>query len=80
MKEVHTDLQCFIEKFQPTKFKLMAKGVEIRGAVNLHHAMKEARMLIERFKLSLTVNHNAEMLSYQGFEVNLLSVKEIKAA
>ncbi|SOD12826.1 hypothetical protein SAMN06297358_0869 [Pedobacter xixiisoli] len=77
---MNTDLQRFIEKFQPNKFKLMAQGVEIRGAVDLHNAMKEARMLIERFQLSLTVNHNAEMLSYQGFEVNLLSVKDVEAA
>lgn len=69
MIEINTDLQRFINKFQPNKFKLIPNGVEIRGAVNLPNAMQEARMLIERLQLSLCIHHNAEMLSYQGFEV-----------
>ncbi|MFN0254077.1 hypothetical protein [Pedobacter ureilyticus] len=76
MKEINTDLQRFIDKFQPNKFKLISRGVEIRGAVDLHNAMNEAKLLIERLQLSLAIHHNAEMLSYQGFEVNLLTVKE----
>lgn len=71
MKQAQADLQVFIEKFQPNKFKFISSGIEIRGAVDLLGAMGEARKLIERFKLSLSVNHNAEMLSYRGFEVNL---------
>ena len=29
--EISADLQIFIKKFEPNKFKLMAKGIEIRG-------------------------------------------------
>ena len=73
MKKANIDLQRFIDKFQPNKFKLIPSGIEIRGAVDLHGAMNEARLLIERLQLSLYVSHNAEMLTYKGFEVNLLA-------
>lgn len=73
MKKATKDLQRFIEKFQPNKFKMISSGIEIRGAIDLHGAMNEARILIDRLQLSLYISHNAEMLSYKGFEVNLLA-------
>ena len=64
------DLQHFIDKFQPNKFKLMAKGIEVRGINNMHSTITQAKDLIDRLELNLIVQHNAEMLIYGGFEVN----------
>ena len=68
--KISADLQKFIDKFEPNKFKLMAKGIEIRGINDMHRNISQAKDLIERFELNLIVSHNAEMLSYGGFEVN----------
>jgi hypothetical protein len=70
--KLSADLQKFIDKFEPTKFKLMEKGIEIRGTSNLHRSISYAKELIEKMKLKLTVSHNADMVSYGGFEVNNL--------
>lgn len=70
---ISEDLQKFIDKFEPNKFKLMAKGIEIRGVSDIHRAVVMAKDLIARLELNLTVSHNAEMLSYRGFEVNNLA-------
>lgn len=67
------DLQTFIDKFQPSKYKLMAKGIEIRGIYDMHRNLVQAKDIIERLELSLIVSHNAEMLTYGGFEVNIVS-------
>ncbi|PST81758.1 hypothetical protein C7T94_17970 [Pedobacter yulinensis] len=67
--QISADLQKFISKFEPSKFKLLAKGIEIRGANNLHRAVAHANDLIEKLKLNLRVNHNAEMAIYGSFEV-----------
>ena len=68
--KISADLQKFIEKFEPNKYKLMAKGIEIRGIKDMHRNIRQAKDLIERLELNLIVSHNAEMLSYGGFEVN----------
>jgi len=71
--KISTDLQKFIDKFEPAKFKLMAKGIEIRGIHNnIHRSISSAKELIEKMNLKLTISHNAEMVSYGGFEVNNL--------
>ncbi|MES2457907.1 MAG: hypothetical protein V4594_20275 [Bacteroidota bacterium] len=70
--QVSADLQKFIDKFEPNKFKIMAKGIEIRGIGDLHRSITQAKALIESLKLKLIVRHNAEMLSYGDFEVNNL--------
>jgi len=64
-----SDLQQFIDKFQPSKFKLLSRGIEIRGNNDVHRSITAARELIERMKLRLTVLHSAEMAMYGGFEV-----------
>ncbi|RZJ78286.1 MAG: hypothetical protein EOO47_14290 [Flavobacterium sp.] len=69
-KKIGQDLQRFIDKFQPSKFKMLAKGIDIRGVSNLQRDIQEAKQIIENLKLDLLVSHNAEMLSYGGFEVN----------
>ncbi|HKG07340.1 MAG TPA: hypothetical protein VKB19_12810 [Pedobacter sp.] len=67
---ISPDLQKFIDTFQPTKFKMMARGIEVRGIANIHQTITQAKNLIEKFGLKLTIQHNAEMLGYGGFEVN----------
>lgn len=69
---ITSDLQQFILKFEPSKFKMMSYGIEIRGLYDLHGSMSRAKSIIERMGLNLRVNHNAEMLSYRGFEVNII--------
>ena len=66
--KMSSDLQKFVEKFEPSKFKLMAKGIEIRGINDLHRNITQAKDLIERMKLILILSHNAEMVSYGGFD------------
>lgn len=67
---ISSDLQKFINKFEPNKFKLLAKGIEIRGMSDLHRNITRAKELIEKMNLKLVVLHDAEMISYGGFEVN----------
>jgi len=64
-----TDLQLFIEKFEPNKFKIITKGIEIRGINDLPRNINQANQIIQKMGLKLIVSHNAEMLSYRGFEV-----------
>ena len=68
--KISSDLQKFIDKFEPNKFKLLAKGIEIRGMHDLHRSITAAQDIIAKMKLKLTVFHTAEMVSYGGFEVN----------
>jgi len=68
--KITPDLQMFIDKFEPNKFKLMTKGIEIRGINDMHRNISQAKDIIEKLELNLIVSHNAEMLSYGGFEVN----------
>jgi len=70
--KITPDLQMFIEKFEPNKFKVMTKGIEIRGINDMHRNIRQAKDIIEKLELNLIVSHNAEMLSYGGFEVNNL--------
>lgn len=67
---ISTDLQIFMNSYDPSKFKIIAKGIEIRGISNIHSNILEARAIIDKLKLKLIVSHNAEMLTYRGFEVN----------
>ena len=41
--QINPDLQKFIEKFEPNKFKLMAKGIEIRGIYDMHRNIAQAK-------------------------------------
>jgi len=67
--QISSDLQTFIDKFEPSKFKMMTKGIEIRGINDMHRNVSLAKALIEKMKLNLTVTHTADMLAYGGFEV-----------
>lgn len=67
--KLSTDLQRFIDKFEPAKFKTLTRGIEVRGNNDLHRSITFAKELIDRMKLKLTVHHTAEMALYGGFEV-----------
>lgn len=67
---ISRDLQKFMDKFQPSKFKLMNNGIEIRGIADIHNTISFAKHLIDRMELKLKVNHNADMVGYGAFEVN----------
>ena len=67
--KISADLQKFIDKFEPNKFKMLTRGIEIRGNNDVHRSITFAKDLIERMKLKLTVHHSAEMAMYGGFEV-----------
>ena len=66
------DLQTFIKKFDPKKYKLTRAGVEIRGINDMYRNLTQARTIIANLELNLTVIHTADMLSYGGFQVNVL--------
>ncbi|MDN3588673.1 hypothetical protein QWY86_18470 [Pedobacter aquatilis] len=71
-KVISKDLQKFIERFQPNKFKIISSGIEVRGMMNIHQAIELARKVIEKFKLDLVIRHDADMVGYGGFEVKSL--------
>lgn len=66
---ISEDIQLFIDKFEPAKYKLMEYGIEVRGIKDIHRGLTEAEAIVERFGLKLSINHNAGMLSYGAFEV-----------
>ncbi len=66
---LNTDLQKFVEKFQPNKFKVLTDRIEIRGLNNIHRGVAQANDLIQKLKLKLKVHHSAEMASYGGMEI-----------
>ena len=63
------DLERFIMEFEPSKFKLLSRGVEIRGIKDLDRSIALARQVIEVLKLQLTVSCSGEMAMYGSFEV-----------
>jgi len=68
-KPIMTDLQQFMDQYQPWKFKELKNGIEVRGVYDLNGAMNKARDLIIDLALGLEVVHNADMAAYRAFEV-----------
>lgn len=64
-----SDIEKFIEKFEPSKFKRLARGIEVRGIKDLNKSIVYANEVIEKLKLKLSVAHTAEMAMYGSFEV-----------
>jgi len=64
-----TDIQIFIEKFEPSKFKMRSRGIEVRGIKDIHKSISFAKDFIEKLKLKLIISHSAEMDVYGSFEV-----------
>ncbi|SDE19044.1 hypothetical protein [Pedobacter soli] len=66
---ISEDIQLFIDKFEPAKYKLMEYGIEVRGIKDIHRSLAEAAAIIERLGLKVSISHDAGMLSYGAFEV-----------
>ncbi|MCX2429577.1 hypothetical protein [Pedobacter sp. GR22-10] len=64
-----TDIQKFIEKFEPSKFKMLSRGIEVRGIKDLNKSINFAKEVIAKLKLKLVISHSAEMAMYGSFEV-----------
>jgi hypothetical protein len=64
-----TDIQIFIEKFEPSKFKMRSRGIEVRGIKDIHKSINFAKEVIEKLKLKLIISHSAEMAIYGSLEV-----------
>jgi len=64
-----TDLQIFIEKFQPSKYKEMSGKIEVRSVYNLEEAQNKAREVIKEYGLRLVVVRDGEMAANRSFEV-----------
>ncbi len=47
-----TDIQIFIEKFEPSKFKMRSRGIEVRGIKDIHKSISFAKEVIEKLKLN----------------------------
>lgn len=67
--QAETDLQKFTRLFDPSKFKQLKNGIEIRSVGNLHRATFNAAELINEHSLGLVVVSNGEMAAYKAFEV-----------
>lgn len=68
----NSEMLKFMNEFKPAKYKLLKKGLEVRGIINIHDNIIEAKAIIQSLKLRLVVIHSAEMLTYRGFEVNYI--------
>ncbi|KEQ31223.1 hypothetical protein N180_02955 [Pedobacter antarcticus 4BY] len=64
-----SDLQMFISKYKPSKYKVLKNGIEVRSVPNVEEAENKARELIKEMKLRLVVVRDAEMSAYRAFEV-----------
>lgn len=71
-REERVDLQTFILLFEPSKYKELKNGIEVRGQPNLESNVAAAKALILQLKLNLMVISNAIMATYRAFEVNRL--------
>lgn len=64
-----TDLQLFIKKYQPSKFKELKNGIEVRSVKDIEDASKRATQLIDSMSLGLVVVRDAIMAERSAFEV-----------
>lgn len=66
---VKTDLEIFIEKYQPSKFKKLKNSIEVRSVVDVESASNKAAELIKSLKLGLVVVRDASAACRGAFEV-----------
>lgn len=64
-----TDMQRFIDKFHPSKYKVLKNGIDVRSVNDMNGAMNKARELINDLGLGLVVVHDAVMAENRSFEV-----------
>lgn len=69
LSSLSADLRAFILKFEPRRFKALSRGIEVRGASDIHRSIAFAKELITKTGLKLSVVHSAEMAGYGAFEV-----------
>lgn len=67
-----TDLQIFIEKFQPSKYKELKNSVEVRSVHDVESASNKATELIKTLNLALVVVRDASAASRGAFEVKTI--------
>ncbi|MCX3264856.1 hypothetical protein [Pedobacter agri] len=68
-KDLNPELQKFIDAFEPSKFKILKSGIEVRGITNIHNGIDYAKQIIQKLKLNLLIRHTADMTMYGGFEI-----------
>ena len=67
-----TDLQKFISKMQPSKFKELKNGIEVRSVQDVKEGVNKARELINSLGLRLEVVDTAEMAERKAYEVKII--------
>lgn len=73
-----TDLQIFIEKYSPSKYKELKNSVEVRSVNDVEKASNKATELIKSLKLGLVVVRDANAASRGAFEVMGMSKSKFK--
>ena len=69
-----TDIEKFIKKNQPSKYKVLSNGIEVRSNHDLQGAIIKARECIKSLKLALEVIDTAEMAERKCFDVREVAV------
>ena len=67
-----TDLQKFISKSQPSKFKELKNGIEVRSVQDVKEGVNKARELIISLGLGLVVVDTAEMAERRCYGVEII--------
>ncbi|SHG08415.1 hypothetical protein [Pedobacter caeni] len=63
------DLEKFILLFEPSKYKRLKNGIEVRGQPDLESNVATAKALVLSLGLHLTIISDANMATYRAFEV-----------
>jgi hypothetical protein len=69
MENKKTDIQIFVDKYQPAKFKALKNGIEVRSVQNVDEARIKAASLIKSLELGLVVVRDANAACRSAFEV-----------
>lgn len=64
-----SDLQIFIDKYQPSKYKMLKNGIEVRSVSNVEESSLKATELIKSMQLRLLVVRDAIVDERGAFEV-----------
>lgn len=64
-----TDLEIFLEKYQPSKFKQLRNSVEIRSVQNVDQEQNKVERLIKTHSLRLEVVRDGNAACMGAFEV-----------
>jgi hypothetical protein len=67
--EKKSDVQRFIDHYQPSKYKVLRNGIEVRSVTDVEGSSLKATNLIKSLKLGLLVVRDAELAQRGCFEV-----------